>query len=92
MATAHLTDYIEQFTPTITDVADQLWSFAEISLQEVRSAALLQAVLQAHQFTITHATVGTRHRLCRRIWHWYADHRGSCGIRRTAGLEQRCRA
>ncbi len=49
---------VDQVSPTIIAVADQLWNFAEIAYTEVRSSALLKQVLQAHGFTLTHATVG----------------------------------
>ncbi|MBQ9988975.1 MAG: amidohydrolase [Clostridia bacterium] len=37
--------YIDQNAKTFTDVSDEIWEYAELSLQETRSAALYQKVL-----------------------------------------------
>ena len=44
---------IEQITPTIERIVNDVWQFSELSLQEVRSARLLMGILQEHGFTIT---------------------------------------
>jgi aminobenzoyl-glutamate utilization protein B len=48
---------VEQVTPTIERIADELWNLAELSLVEVKSAQLLIDILRAEGFTIT--SVGT---------------------------------
>lgn len=44
---------IEQATPNITRIANEVWQLAELSLREVRSAQLLIDILQEQGFTIT---------------------------------------
>src|SRR5437763_16556514 len=44
---------IEQTTPTIKRIANEVWQLAELSLQEVKSAQLLMDILQEQGFTIT---------------------------------------
>src|SRR5258706_8815972 len=44
---------IEQVTPTIERIVNDVWQFSELSLQEVRSARLLMEILQEHGFAIT---------------------------------------
>ncbi|HJT55056.1 MAG TPA: M20/M25/M40 family metallo-hydrolase, partial [Ktedonobacteraceae bacterium] len=44
---------IEQITPTIERIVNDVWKFSELSLQEVRSARLLMGILQENGFTIT---------------------------------------
>jgi aminobenzoyl-glutamate utilization protein B len=44
---------VEQVTPTINRIAQEVWQLAELSLQEVRSAQLLMDILQEQGFTIT---------------------------------------
>jgi len=41
-----------------TDVSDQIWGFAELSLQEYKSAALYCKVLKAHGFTVEEGICG----------------------------------
>ena len=43
---------IDQKADLIVDVADQIWSFAELSLQEVQSAALYEKVLEEEGFRV----------------------------------------
>jgi aminobenzoyl-glutamate utilization protein B len=44
---------VEQATPIIKRVANELWQFAELSLQEIKSAQLIMHILQEQGFTIT---------------------------------------
>jgi aminobenzoyl-glutamate utilization protein B len=44
---------IEETTPTIERIVNDVWQFSELSLQEVRSARLLMEILQENGFTIT---------------------------------------
>src|SRR5438105_10657607 len=44
---------IEQATPTITCIANEVWQFAELSLREVKSARLIMDILQEQGFTVT---------------------------------------
>ena len=44
---------VEQATPTIKRIAHEVWQFAELSLQEVKSAQLIMDILQEQDFTIT---------------------------------------
>ncbi len=44
---------VEQATPAIKRIAREVWQFAELSLQEVKSAQLVMDLLQEHGFTIT---------------------------------------
>ncbi|HET8846394.1 MAG TPA: amidohydrolase, partial [Ktedonobacteraceae bacterium] len=44
---------VEQIRPTIEKLANDLWQFSELSLQEVKSMRLLLDILQAEDFTIT---------------------------------------
>ena len=46
-------NHIAEKAPLISDVADQIWDYAELSLQEERSAALYCRVLEAEGFTVT---------------------------------------
>src|SRR5947209_3950960 len=43
---------VEQATPTIKRIAHEVWQFAELSLQEVKSAQLIMDILQEQDFTI----------------------------------------
>lgn len=43
---------IDQKADLVTGVADQVWGFAELSLQEVQSAALYESVLEAEGFRV----------------------------------------
>ena len=43
---------IDQKADLIVDVADQIWGFAELSLQEVQSAALYEKVLEEEGFRV----------------------------------------
>lgn len=43
---------IDEKSALITDVADKIWGFAELSLQEERSAALYEAVLEQEGFRV----------------------------------------
>lgn len=45
-------DAIESKADLITDVADQIWSFAELSLQEAKSAALYCKILKQEGFDV----------------------------------------
>jgi aminobenzoyl-glutamate utilization protein B len=44
---------VEQATPVIKHIANEVWQFAELSLQEIRSAQLIMDILQEQGFTIT---------------------------------------
>jgi aminobenzoyl-glutamate utilization protein B len=44
---------VEQATPTIKRIANEVWQLAEISLQEIKSAQLIMGILQEQGFTIT---------------------------------------
>ena len=44
---------VEQATPVIERIANEVWQFAELSLQELRSAQLIMDILQEQGFTIT---------------------------------------
>src|SRR5258708_25432222 len=44
---------VEQTIPTIKRIANEVWQFAELSLQEVKSAQLIMNILQEQGFTIT---------------------------------------
>jgi aminobenzoyl-glutamate utilization protein B len=44
---------IEQVTPTIERIVNDVWQLSELSLQEVRSAQLLMEILQENGFIIT---------------------------------------
>ena len=44
---------VEQATPVIKHIANEVWQFAELSLQEIRSAQLILDILQEQGFTIT---------------------------------------
>ena len=44
---------VEQATPTIKRIANDVWQLAELSLQEVKSAQLVRDILQEQGFTIT---------------------------------------
>src|SRR5258708_2297554 len=44
---------VEQTIPTIKRIANEVWQFAELSLQEVKSAQLIMDILQEQGFTIT---------------------------------------
>src|SRR5690242_3019127 len=48
---------VEQITPTIERIANELWNLAELSLVEVKSAQMLIDILRAEGFTIT--SIGT---------------------------------
>ena len=43
---------IDEKSALITDVADKIWGFAELSLQEEQSAALYEAVLEREGFRV----------------------------------------
>ena len=49
---------IDEKAPLITDVADKIWSFAELSLQEVQSAALYEKVLREEGFLVEEGICG----------------------------------
>jgi aminobenzoyl-glutamate utilization protein B len=44
---------VEQVSPIIKRITNELWQFAELSLQEIRSAQLIMDILQGQGFTIT---------------------------------------
>ena len=44
---------VEQTTPVITRIANEVWQFAELSLQEIKSAQLIIHILEELGFTIT---------------------------------------
>ena len=44
---------VEQTTPVITRIANEVWQFAELSLQEIKSAQLIIHILEEQGFTIT---------------------------------------
>ena len=46
-------DHIAEKASLISDVADKIWDYAELSLQEARSAALYCRVLETEGFTVT---------------------------------------
>ena len=46
-------DHIAEKASLISDVADKIWDYAELSLQEERSAALYCRVLEVEGFTVT---------------------------------------
>ena len=50
-------DTIEENKELIASVADQIWEYAELSLQEVRSAALYCKVLKEQGFAVEGAAV-----------------------------------
>ncbi len=43
---------VEQATPTIKRIANEVWQFAELSLQEIKSEQLLMDTLQEHGYNI----------------------------------------
>ena len=45
-------NFIAEKAPLITEVADKIWDYAELSLQEERSAALYCDVLRKEGFTV----------------------------------------
>ncbi len=49
----HVDQAVEQATPTIKRIANEVWQLSELSLQEVKSAQLLMDILQEQGFTIT---------------------------------------
>ena len=49
---------IDEKAPLITDVADKIWDYAELSLQERRSAALYCAVLRGEGFAVEEGVCG----------------------------------
>ena len=49
----HVDQAVEQITPVIKRIADEVWQFAELSLQEIKSAQLIIDILQKQGFTIT---------------------------------------
>jgi aminobenzoyl-glutamate utilization protein B len=44
---------VEQATPEIKRIANEVWQFAELSLQEIRSSQLIIDILQDQGFTLT---------------------------------------
>ena len=44
---------VKQTTPVIKRIANEVWQFAELSLQEIQSAQLIINILQEQGFTIT---------------------------------------
>jgi len=44
---------VEQATQVIQRIANEVWQFSELSLQEIKSAQLIIHILQEHGFTIT---------------------------------------
>jgi len=44
---------VEQTTPVIQHIANEVWQFAELSLQEIKSAQLIINILQEQGFSIT---------------------------------------
>jgi aminobenzoyl-glutamate utilization protein B len=44
---------VEQATPVIKRIANEVWQFSELSLQEIKSAQLIMDILQEQGFTIT---------------------------------------
>ena len=44
---------VEEVTPIITRIANEVWQLAELSLREVKSAQLVKDILQEQGFTIT---------------------------------------
>jgi len=50
-------NYVDDLRPIIEAAADDLWDFAEVRYEEVRSAAYLKDILEEGGFTITHDTV-----------------------------------
>ena len=44
---------VEQTTPVITRIANEVWQFAELPLQEIKSAQLIIHILEEQGFTIT---------------------------------------
>ncbi len=50
---ANLDEAVEQTTPTIKRIANEVWQLAELSLHEVRSAQLIMDVLEEQGLTIT---------------------------------------
>lgn len=51
-------DTIEENKELIASVADQIWEYAELSLQEVRSAALYCKVLKEQGFAVKEGICG----------------------------------
>ena len=49
---------IDRKADLITHVADQIWSFAELSLQEVQSASLYESVLESEGFRVEKGICG----------------------------------
>ena len=43
---------VEQATPTIKQIANEVWHLAEISLQEIKSAQLFMDILQEHGYNM----------------------------------------
>ena len=70
-------DAIEKEQNTILHVADEIWDYAELSLQEFRSAKLYCEVLKAGGLPRGGGRVRHRHRVCRKLWLRAAAHRHS---------------
>ncbi len=51
-------DYIEQNKDFLTDVSDKIWEFAEVGLQEEKSAKLLADILEEKGFVVTRGVAG----------------------------------
>ena len=51
-------EYIDLKAPLVTEVADKIWDYAELSLQEDRSAKLYCDVLRAEGFTVEENVCG----------------------------------
>lgn len=53
MTKADVAAFLDAHTAQLSDVADQIWGFAEIGYQETRSSALLERRLEDAGFTVT---------------------------------------
>ena len=51
-------DHIDTKAPLVAEVADKIWDYAELSLEETRSAQLYCDVLRAEGFTVTENVCG----------------------------------
>ncbi len=71
---------IEEKADLVAQVADQIWSFAELSLQEEQSAALYCRVLEQEGFKVERGHLQHPHRLLRLLRQWAAHHRPAGGI------------
>lgn len=56
--------YIENIRKTLTDTSDQIWDFAELAFEEVKSAELQKSILRQDGFAITENLAGMKTAFC----------------------------